>query len=81
MCAMLCLTALFTKTNNFLAFCCFFFVFVFFLDKRNKGSNINPIAVRKAKIVYNFGLSECNRVKGKNLLQGEHIISFKVDPY
>ena len=23
-----------------------------------------PIALRKAKIVYNFGLSECNRVKG-----------------
>ena len=23
----------------------------------------NPIAFRKAKIVYNFGLSECNRVK------------------
>ena len=23
----------------------------------------NPIAPRKAKIVYNFGLSECNRVK------------------
>ena len=23
----------------------------------------NPIASRKAKIVYNFGLSECNRVK------------------
>ena len=23
----------------------------------------NPIALRKAKIVYNFGLSECNRVK------------------
>ena len=22
----------------------------------------NPIALRKAKIVYNFGLSECNRV-------------------
>ena len=22
-----------------------------------------PIALRKAKIVYNFGLSECNRVK------------------
>ena len=30
--------------------------------------SINPIALRKAKIVYNFGLSECNRVKkeGKN---------------
>ena len=25
---------------------------------------INPIALRKAKIVHNFGLSECNRVKG-----------------
>ena len=24
---------------------------------------INPTALRKAKIVYNFGLSECNRVK------------------
>ena len=24
----------------------------------------SPIALRKAKIVYNFGLSECNRVKG-----------------
>ena len=26
-------------------------------------SHFNPIALRKAKIVYNFGLSECNRVK------------------
>ena len=24
---------------------------------------MNPIALRKAKIVYNFGLFECNRVK------------------
>ena len=23
---------------------------------------VNPIALRKAKIVYNFGFSECNRV-------------------
>ena len=23
----------------------------------------SPIAIRKAKIVYNFGLSECNRVR------------------
>ena len=23
---------------------------------------VNPISLRKAKIVYNFGLSECNRV-------------------
>ena len=25
-------------------------------------SSFDPIAFRKAKIVYNFGLSECNRV-------------------
>ena len=25
--------------------------------------SFNPIALRKAKIAYNFGLSECNRVK------------------
>ena len=30
------------------------------------GFTLNPIALRKAKIVHNFGLSECNRVKGKN---------------
>ena len=32
-----------------------------------RGHNIhfNPIALRKAKIVYNFGISECNRVKVK----------------
>ena len=24
---------------------------------------LNPIALRKAKIVYNFGLSKCSRVK------------------
>ena len=29
----------------------------------------NPIALKKAKIAYNFGLSECNRVnKGGNFL-------------
>ena len=26
-------------------------------------NSINPIALRKVKIAYNFGLSECNRVK------------------
>ena len=26
-------------------------------------ASFNPIALRKAKIVYSFGLSECNRVK------------------
>ena len=27
----------------------------------------NPVALRKAKIVYNFGLSECNKVKYPNI--------------
>ena len=35
----------------------------FFLMYFHPFSFINPIALRKAKIVYNFGLSECNRVK------------------
>ena len=30
--------------------------------KKTQTSNINPIALRKAKIVYNFGLSESNRI-------------------
>ena len=29
----------------------------------------NPFALRKAKIVYNFGLSECNRVKNVSFLR------------
>ena len=44
------------------------------------GSTLNLIALRKAEIVYNFGLSESNRVKGKNLLLGEQIFSLTVDP-
>ena len=32
--------------------------------KKNKNVvEFNAIALRKAKIVYNFGISECNRVK------------------
>ena len=34
-----------------------------FLFPLPTGVTLNPIALRKAKIVYNFGLSECNRVK------------------
>ena len=32
----------------------------------------NPIALRKAKTVYNFGISECNRVKFHSLLTEKH---------
>ena len=28
--------------------------------------DVNPIVLRKAKLVYSFGLSECNRVKKNN---------------
>ena len=30
----------------------------------------SPISLRKAKIVYNFDLSECNRVKNRHLWKG-----------
>ena len=30
--------------------------------------SVNPVAHRKAKIVCSYGLSECNRVKGKWIL-------------
>ena len=30
----------------------------------SSGMYLSPIALRKAKIAHNFGLSECNRVKG-----------------
>ena len=36
----------------------------------------NPFALRKAKIVYNFGLSECSRVKWKNLLPKETSVKY-----
>ena len=29
-------------------------------------NHINPVALRKVKIVYNFGLSECYRVKASS---------------
>ena len=32
-------------------------------ENHKKLTYINPTALRKAKIVYNFGLSECSRVK------------------
>ena len=38
---------------------------------------INPIALRKAKIVCNFGLSECNRVN----IEFKDLRAKNVDPY
>ena len=43
-------------------------------------SAFNLIALRKAKIAYNFGLSECNRVKEKNWLLEELILPFRGQP-
>ena len=40
---------------------------------------INPIALRKAKIVYNFGLSECNRVKNQSLTIPVRVEEFLTD--
>ena len=43
-------------------------------------SAFNFIALRKAKIAYNFGLSECNRIKEKNWLLEELILPFRAEP-
>ena len=32
-------------------------------QQKKRKLTLNPTALRKAKIVYNFGFSECNRVK------------------
>ena len=39
-------------------------------------SIINPIALRKTKIAYNFGLSECNRLKRGSGPLGEPLKAF-----
>ena len=39
---------------------------------------VNPIALRKAKIVYNFGLSECNRVNNFGLSECNRVNLFSV---
>ena len=41
---------------------------------------LNPIARRNAKIAYNFGLSGCNRVKGKDLFLKEQFLFLKSYP-
>ena len=46
------------------------------------GTSFNPIALRKAKIVYNFGLSKCNRVKGNDLSPIERkLFPFRLAPF
>ena len=44
-------------------------------------SDFNPIALRKAKIVYNFGLSECNRVNDRLDLPELYISGSSDDNY
>ena len=41
-------------------------------------SCLNPFALRKAKIVYNFGLSECNRVKDYSIRINGYTSKFSV---
>ena len=48
------------------------------LNPKQPTNQLNPIALKKAKIVYNFGLSECNRVKGNNLLPGAIFFTFRL---
>ena len=39
-----------------------------------RGFKFNPVALRKAKIVYNFGLSECNRVEALTSMNSQFYI-------
>ena len=47
------------------------------LCSASKESILNATAFKKAKIVYNFGLSECNRVQRKTSFLLKPILSFK----
>ena len=49
------------SSASFIMFCLFSFTFLHMVFAKREV--LNPIALRKAKIAYNFGLSECNRVK------------------
>ena len=40
------------------------------------GVSHNPMALRKAKIVYNFGLSECNRINRMHSLRSSFLPPF-----
>ena len=42
---------------------------------------INPIALRKAKIVYNFGLSECSRVNESGRIATVHSVPYNLTNY
>ena len=53
----------FADNYDLLHNCFLFFFFPFFFFCFIAVTAFNPIALRKAKIVYNFGLSECNRVE------------------
>ena len=48
--------------------------------RKYKESLVNPIALRKAKIVCNFGLSECNRVKVNGTLLGKATLWLSILP-
>ena len=53
---------------------------VLYLIKYCISHKFNPIALRKAKIVYNFGLSECNSVKDVILSMPEKLMNVRF-PY
>ena len=57
------------------------FIFASLLNGRMGHTN-NPNALRKAKIVYNFDLSECNRVKDRiSYHSRSKLFPFRVDPF
>ena len=50
-------------------------------SKREYRTDFNPIALRKAKIVHNFGLSECSRIEVKEYTPKFSSIFTKCDKF
>ena len=63
----------------FLVESCLFLAFVWTCKTKFKEFKFKPIALRKAKIIYNFGLSECNWVKVCSTFSKVFVFSFYFD--
>ena len=54
--------AIFVNRNIIFIFPFLYYRYIYYLNDRFDIFQFNPIALRKAKIVYNFGLSKCNKI-------------------
>ena len=77
-CSMACLGNL--RTNAFLLTCSALKKFnnistspIYLIKYVSSGFTVNPITLRKAKIIHNFGLFECDRVKSHPLIPSKKV--------